>query len=92
MTPQVDFVSLDPQGIITKEKWAATKLHCPKCGRGAGSIWVLTSVPPDKLNQLELRVFLCIACQHVALGLNGFQPRWTVKDRVDQIIKHGFEA
>lgn len=92
MTPQVDFVSLDPQGIITREQWTATRLHCPRCGRGSGSVWVLTSEPPEKLNGMEMRAFLCISCQHVALGLNGFPPKWDTQQRAEQILKYGFSS
>jgi hypothetical protein len=87
-----EFVSLDPQGIITKETWRATGLCCPRCGRGEGTIWTLTSQPPLQVQGLVLPVFLCVACLHVAIGLNGFQPKWTVEDRAKQIISQAFQS
>jgi hypothetical protein len=90
MTPQVDFVSLDPQGIITRENWVATRLHCPKCGRSSGAVWALTSEPPVKIGEMSSPVFLCINCLHTAVGLGGYEPRWDRAERAKQIYKFGF--
>lgn len=88
----VEFVSLDPKGIITKETWQATHLACPRCGQRERNVWVLVSEPPLEAKRLELRVFLCVACLHTAVGLNGFEPVWDRSDRAKQIIKYGFTA
>ena len=75
MENQVDFVQLDQFGIITRERWLATRLHCPRCGKGvfqgAPHVWVRDEAP-----QVQERTFLCISCLLVAKNINGFQPPW----------------
>jgi hypothetical protein len=90
MVPHVEFVAFDQNMVITKENWVATRLHCPKCGNGTGNVWVCTSDKPAMLDTLEMRRFICVMCQFAALGLGGFQPTWSVSDRVKQIMKFAF--
>ncbi len=86
----VEFVSFDPEGVITKESWQATVLACPRCGQRERNVWLLISEPPLRARELTLPLFLCIACLHVAVGLNGFDPVWDKSERAKQIIKFGF--
>jgi hypothetical protein len=88
----VEFVSLDPQGLIDRETWRATGLTCPRCGTSEGAVWTLTSQPPLQVGDLVLPLFLCIRCLHTAVGLNGFQPKWSAPDRQKQIVKYAFAS
>lgn len=88
--PQIDFIALDSQGVITKEQWTATGYYCPRCGAKAPSVWARTDNPQTLIGHLQTRLFLCIRCHFTAYGLNGFGPDWDAEQRVEQIIKHGF--
>lgn len=92
MVPIVEFVQFDANLVLMKETWQATKLFCPRCGAGNGLVWVDVGHPPENLNGIEMRAFVCVQCEHVALGLNGFAPKWDAKDRIKQILLHGFGA
>jgi hypothetical protein len=92
LNPNVKFVGADNRGLISTESWQATRIYCPRCGKGEATVWVLLSEPPVRINDLELRVFLCISCNFTALGLNGFKPNFNPQERSRQIIKYGFGA
>lgn len=91
-SPEVEFVAFEPNGVLIKETWSATRLFCPRCGQGSGAVWVNTSAPVIQVGTHQTRVFLCVACKFSALGLNGFDPTWDKGQRVKQIFQHGFAA
>jgi hypothetical protein len=91
MQPIVDFVAADQHGIIQKETWRATGYACPRCGTQQGNVWALTSdralAQPDGT---ETRLFLCISCQHTAIGLNGIGVPFDKSRRAQEIISQAF--
>jgi hypothetical protein len=87
---EVEFIAFEAGGVLTKETWLATRMFCPRCGAGSGAVWANVSAPLTRVGNLQTRVFLCVGCKFVALGLNGFDPEWDVSNRVKQIFQNGF--
>jgi hypothetical protein len=92
MNPIVEFVAADSQGVITKETWRATKMACPRCGNKQVNVWALVSEPPITIMGAESRIFLCISCLHVCVGLNGFEAGFDRERRAQEIIALGFKS
>lgn len=81
---------MDAHGIITRETWQATRLYCPRCGKGGGAVWHIVHSSSVQ-NVSRTPTFLCISCCHVGMGWEGFTPRWNPQDRAQQIIQFAFE-
>ena len=92
MNPIVNFIAADAQGVIMNETWRATNLSCPRCRNGQGLVWALVSERPIVIMGQETRIFLCVACQLTAVGLNGFKADFDTSRRAQQIISLGIEA
>jgi hypothetical protein len=92
MEPIVEFVAADAKGVISKETWRATAIHCPRCGNKQASVWVLVSEPPIIVMGSETRVFLCVSCLFTGFGLNGFPAGFDKSRRAQQIIELGLNA